>query len=186
MSLKDYKLRPMNENDLKKVLEWRNSDRIRENMYTDHIISWDEHVKWYTKVKKDPNSIYLICEYKNKSIGLICLTDIDRNNGKCCWGFYLGDTDVPSGSGQVMEFLALEYIFENINIRKLYCEVFLFNKKVVNLHQKFGFSIEGKFTQHVLKNGEYKDVYVLAMYNDDWQKNKTSIKQMIIEKLSNK
>ena len=36
---KDYQLRIMSESDLEMVLDWRNSDRVRQNMYTDCLIS---------------------------------------------------------------------------------------------------------------------------------------------------
>jgi len=43
-------LRPIEEGDLATVLEWRNSERIRANMYTDHLISREEHRAGFAKV----------------------------------------------------------------------------------------------------------------------------------------
>jgi UDP-4-amino-4,6-dideoxy-N-acetyl-beta-L-altrosamine N-acetyltransferase len=136
----DYQLRKLEKSDLEMVLNWRNSDRIRANMYTDYVISLEEHLAWYERIKSDKTCIYLICEYQTKPIGLIYFTNIDKNNSKCYWGFYLGEIDAPLGCGIVMEFLALEYIFENRDIRKLCCGVLSFNDKVVKLHKKFRFN----------------------------------------------
>lgn len=164
----DYDLRLLTESDLKKVLDWRNSPRIRENMYTDHIISLDEHQNWFNSIKNNPKVSYHICTYQGNPIGLICFTEIDSDNEKCSWGFYLGETNAPFGSGLVMEFIALEYAFDELKIRKLCCEVLSFNQKVIKLHKKFGFEQEGYFTAHVQKNNQYEDVIFLSLFKEKW------------------
>ena len=40
----DCQLRPVLESDLGLIRQWRNSERIRANMFTDHIISSEEHL----------------------------------------------------------------------------------------------------------------------------------------------
>lgn len=163
-----YSLRRMTDNDLDLVLEWRNQPRIRKNMYTDHAISLEEHRAWFSRIQNDQNSIYLICEDNGVSIGVVNFVQIDRKNGKAFWGFYLGEESGPKGRGSAMEFLALDYAFGPLELRKLCAEVFLFNDKVLKLHKKFGFLEEGHFRQHVLKNGKYEDVIAIALFNDDW------------------
>ncbi|AFY35676.1 UDP-4-amino-4,6-dideoxy-N-acetyl-beta-L-altrosamine N-acetyltransferase [Calothrix sp. PCC 7507] len=164
----DYRLRALNESDLEQVLEWRNSERIRTNMYTDHIISIEEHREWFKKISLDNNAVYKVFEFKGRSLGVVNATQIDRVNQKCSWAFYLGDENVPFGSGAVMEFLFLEYVFEELKIRKLCCEVFVFNLTTIKLHKKFGFREEGYFKQHILKNNTYEDVISMALLVDEW------------------
>ena len=178
----DYQLRTMEEADLEKVLEWRNSERIRANMYTDHIITMDEHRAWFERIKQDQSVIYKIFEFRDHPVGVVCFTNIDKRNNKCYWGFYLGATDVPRGSGAVMEFLAIEHAFEEMNIRKLCCEIFAFNSNVIKLHKKFGFIEDGHFAKHVLKNDEYKDVISMALFNERWSENKAKMKKLLFKK----
>lgn len=164
----DYRLRTMEEADLEKVLEWRNSERVRANMYTDHIITMDEHRAWFERIKQDQRVIYKIFEFQGRPVGVVNFTDVDQYNNKCHWGFYLGATDVPRGSGAAMEFLALEHVFERMNIRKLCCEIFAFNSNVIKLHKKFGFVEEGCFTKHIVKNGKYENVIFMACFKEEW------------------
>lgn len=164
----DYRLRPMEESDLEKVLEWRNSERIRANMYTDHSISMDEHRAWFERIREDQSNIYKIFEFRDYPVGVANIVQIDIRNNKCFWAFYLGDMNLPHGSGAVMEFLFLEYVFEDLKIRKLCCEVFSFNYSTIKLHKKFGFREEGCFKEHIFKNGKYEDVVSLALLNQDW------------------
>lgn len=55
-------LREMNEFDLSRVLEWRNAEDVRNNMYTNHVISTDEHWSWWEFHKNNPRVKRLICE----------------------------------------------------------------------------------------------------------------------------
>lgn len=164
----EYRLRLMTEDDLETVLGWRNQPWIRANMYTDHLISLEEHRAWFSRAKVDPSVVHLICEGNSKPIGCVNFVQIDSKNQKAFWGFYLGEENGPKGRGSAMEFLALEYAFGPLNLRKLCAEVFAFNEKVLKMHGKFGFQQEGNYRQHVLKNGQYEDVVAIALFKDDW------------------
>ncbi len=67
-----------------------------------------------------------------------------------------------------MEYIAIQYIFENINIQKICCEVFNFNTATIKLHKKFGFREEGYFYNHILKNGNYEDIVFLSLFKVEW------------------
>jgi len=174
----DYSLRPMEKKDLKKVFEWRNSERIRANMYTDHNISWVEHEKWFSSVAGGTGSEYHILEYLAAPIGFLSIVQIDKNNGKCSWGFYIGDKDAPRGAGSILLYLSLDLIFEKLKIRKLCSEVFAFNMASINLHKKFGFREEGHYIEHVLKNGIYEDVVALAHFAKQFEETKSELEKL--------
>lgn len=173
----DFRLRPLEEADLGKVLEWRNSERVRANMYTDHIISMEEHRTWFERNKQNKDVANMIYEYKEQPIGVVNVTNIDKCNNKCYWGFYLREVDVPSGS-TIMGYLALSYIFEVLDIRKLCAEVFAFNIPSIKFHKKLGFVEEGRFVKHVFKNNTYEDVIAMALFNEDWMKIKSKLEKL--------
>jgi UDP-4-amino-4,6-dideoxy-N-acetyl-beta-L-altrosamine N-acetyltransferase len=174
----EYLLRPIFDSDLDQILRWRNSERIKANMYTDSVISPGDHKKWFDNIACDNSCIYRIFESQGRPIGLVNAVQIDPHNSKCSWAFYLGEVDVPSGSGAIMEFLFLEFLFEELNIRKVCCEVFSFNGSTIKLHKKFGFQQEGLFVQHVLKNSEYEDVVSLALFREDWLEVKAKMQKL--------
>lgn len=147
----DYSLRPITEGDLPMVLEWRNSERIRAVMYTDHHITQEEHYRWYDKMKDDKQCCYLIFNIKDVPYGLVNFTSINKMHNRCMFGYYLGRADSPKGSGSIMEFLTLDYVFLKMKLRKLCCEVLSFNLSPINLHKKFGFHEEGCLKKIFLK-----------------------------------
>ena len=176
LKFSDITLRPLSPNDKERVLLWRNSERVRVNMYNDHLISPEEHSAWFEASLKDTSASFLIAEYQDRPVGLVSFTHIDRKHDRCSWAFYLGETDVPRGSGSAMEFLALSHAFETLKIRKLCCEVFVFNAGVIKLHEKFGFVHEGRFVGHYLKNGQYEDIVCLAKFGTDWPNERQDLK----------
>lgn len=174
----DFVLRPMIDEDLPLVREWRNSERVRANMYTDHLISPDEHKAWFAKAKSDASARYFIFEYKGAPVGVVNIVPIDERNKKCYWGFYLGEANAPKTSGPAMEYLALDHMFENLGMRKVNCEVFVFNESVIKLHKKFGFVEEGIFAAHVWKKDRYEDVASLAIFRETWELSKQRLEKV--------
>ena len=164
----ECKLRPIISDDLEKILSWRNSERIRVNMYSDHSISLSEHTAWFERLQLQETSKFLLFEAVERPAGLVYFTDIDAENNRSHWGFYLGEENLPRGYGSALGTMGLEYAFNNLNIRKLCGEAFAFNDASIRFHEKFGFAVEGRFVKHVLKRGVYEDVISFALFRESW------------------
>lgn len=175
MHREEFKLRPIEEQDLDYVLSWRNSERVRAFMYTDHIISPEEHRAWFNRIRTAEFPPTLIFEFRGLPAGLKSFSQIDRYNNRCHWGFYMGDTELPKGCGSAMGFLALEYIFEQHGFYKLCAEAFAFNAASIKYHTRLGFTEEGRFVRHVLKNGRYEDIISFAIFKESWLAGKSAL-----------
>ena len=173
-----FSIRPIKAEDQDCILHWRNLERVRTNMYSDHIISQQEHEAWFARALIE-NFSYLIFLYERRPIGCASFTNISVEHDRCYWAFYLGETDVPRGCGSVMEFLLLDYAFLTLKIRKLCCEVFAFNAGVIKLHEKFGFVQEGRFLEHYKKNGKYEDIVCLAKFATSWAEERKVFKSRL-------
>lgn len=171
------KLRPMLENDLEKVLSWRNRDAVRKNMYTSHVITMEEHRSWWEKQNRLQSTRLLIAVFEGRDVGVVTFTDYSGEGGLAIWAFYAGDVDLK-GIGSMMEAAALEYAFNELKIRKLECEVLDFNMPVVRLHMKHGFRVEGVFRSGYEREGEVYNIYRLGLLEKDWQR---YIRPMILE-----
>ncbi len=163
-------LRKMQETDLPLVLEWRNSDDVRKNMYTYEEISWEEHYQWWHREKTNSATRLLIAEVNGCAVGVVTFTRYTGVGGTASWAFYSGDSKVR-GIGSFMEVAALEYAFEELKLRRLECEVLSFNYSVVLFHRKFGFKVEGTKRQAYQRHNDLYDIYCLAMLEKDWRLN---------------
>ena len=164
--------------DAEMILNWRNQDLVRLNMYNHEVIDLDTHMKWFASILEKENCQYFIYEQNQKPLGVLSFSEIDKKNKKATWAFYSGDTTVR-GVGSEMEQLALEYAFNELHLNKLYCEVLEFNNAVINFHRKFGFKIEGIKRTDYLRDGQYYDIYQLALFKSDYLKAKNNEKYLI-------
>jgi UDP-4-amino-4,6-dideoxy-N-acetyl-beta-L-altrosamine N-acetyltransferase len=177
--LAEFALRPVARGDAERLLRWRNDDRVRANMYTDHVIAPEEHARWFAGMLEDPRVEYLIGEHAGRPIGMVAFTHIDAASRRASWAFYVGERAAPPGSGAALEFLALEHAFGARGLRKLSCEVLAFNARVVKLHRKFGFRQEGLLAAHALKNGRFEDVVLLALLDHEWPPVRERLRQTL-------
>lgn len=159
--------RPIHESELELMLSWRNDPSVRQNMYTTHEISIEEHLSWWEKVKHSSRHNYFMYEREGIPLGIVGFTGIDRQNKNSAWAFY-ASPDAPRGTGSLMESLALNYAFDELNLHKLFCEVLSFNTPVIKLHEKFGFKVEGILRDQFRKDGEYIDIYRLGLLSQEW------------------
>ena len=84
-----------------KVLELRNYDYVRKNMYNNSIISKEEHFNFINNLKNRSDCIYWAIFSNKNLIGAINLTDIKGNFAE--WGFYIDNNCF--GLGAVIEYL---------------------------------------------------------------------------------
>lgn len=164
----DCRLRPVQRCDTNRLLAWRNSDRVRVNMYNCHLIGGKEHEIWFQSMLKDASCCYLIFEYRDRPVGLVYFMDIDRTNRKARWGFYLGEMDIPKGLGSVMGLLSLDYIFAEFNLRKLDGEVIEFNHESIAFHKKLGFKIIDRYIDYIKRGDISYDVISLRLTQKQW------------------
>lgn len=176
----DIKLVNLKIEDIEMVRNWRNSQDVAQYMYNDNYISESDQEKWFDTVKNSKNSVYWIIEYNNKQLGLASVTGIDFTLQSCYWAFYLGDLSVRgAGIGAKVEFNVIEYVFNELNLNKLRCEVFVNNDKVIKMHEKYGFRREAYYREHCIKRDQKLDVVGLALLKSEWIQIKEQIKTKI-------
>jgi len=162
-------LHPLRREDGPRVLAWRNSDAVAPYMYSDALISEDDHARWLDAALTQPDRCYWIIRLDDAPVGLANLARIDLRNRRCEWAYYLAEPAVRGrGVGQAVEFALLAHVFETLNLNKLWCEVFLDNEVVWRLHERFGFIREALLRDHVVKQGPPKDVVGLGLLARDW------------------
>ena len=176
-----FRLRPLTAGDLEQVLTWRNSERIRSAMFSDHLISVDEHHTWFERLKSAQDAVSLIFEYDGQPLGVVNITQIDKTTGDCTWGFYLGEPDALPGSGTLLGTLGLEYVFSTLGLNTVIGEAFAFNSASIAFHTKLGFSRKKTRDRHVLKDGKAEDVFAFSLSRDNWQRKKPELEKAVIQ-----
>ncbi|MDG2288656.1 MAG: UDP-4-amino-4,6-dideoxy-N-acetyl-beta-L-altrosamine N-acetyltransferase [Woeseiaceae bacterium] len=162
------------EEQKKAVREVRNQKSVRKSMYTEHEIPLNEHLAWVERLQHNKRQIVFIVLVDDLVSGVVSVDAIDRLHLKSDWAFYL-DASARGGLGSALEFSIIEFVFNDLELEKLNCEVIETNEAVVRLHKKFGFAEEGFRRENIIKNEERMGVFFLGLTKNDWLKNRDAV-----------
>jgi len=133
-------LTPINKVHLNKILLWRNSEVVRNSMFSQQIISWEEHVSWFKKIHGSQiEKWFLYIDEKRVPSGVVYFKEIDLNKKKADWGFY-ANPEAESGTGMRMSLEAINYAFLEMGLEKIESSVLMSNQRSITMHEKVGFS----------------------------------------------
>jgi UDP-4-amino-4,6-dideoxy-N-acetyl-beta-L-altrosamine N-acetyltransferase len=148
-------------------------------MISDHVITADEHELWLERTLARRDRRYFVFELSGVPAGVVGFYDIHERDRRAEWTLYVDPGRVALRLGTAMAFLALEFGFGELKLHKVTCEVIGDNEKSLRLHERLGFKPEGLRKNHVLKNGEWRDVHELAVFADAWTSLDLQLRQSI-------
>jgi UDP-4-amino-4,6-dideoxy-N-acetyl-beta-L-altrosamine N-acetyltransferase len=164
----------MIESDLEQVLKWRNHPDIRCYMYTQRIISREEHKTWFDLSIKDDNKHLLIYEENNAQKGFVQFQR-EKESHFANWGFYT-EPNALKGTGRRLGQAALWYAFVDLQLHKVYGESLALNQRSIRFHRALGFRQEGRFRDHHFDGRRYHDVIRFGLVKPEW---KSAIKEKL-------
>lgn len=156
--------------DLEVISNWRMNPEVTKYMYTNPILTMERQLEWFKSIHDNDRVKYWVIRFDGIKIGIVNLSEIDYQNRRCSWAYYIGDTSYRGkGIASALGFNIYNYVFEIMNFNKLCCEAFAFNDKSIKLNEKFGSVIEGTLKQHINKNDQFFDIVVMGITRDRWQ-----------------
>lgn len=176
------KLRTVEESDGDMLRDWRNRPEVYANLFSRAQITPEMQLRWYrNRVESgEINYTFIIQDVQGKPIGLIYAHDADKDNRRSSFGLYIPDErDRRPGVALEAEYLFLDYLISELNLRKVCCEVFEFNEAVVRLHIGYGFQIEGVLKEHVMHDGELKNIVLMGLLKEDFELRRSRITNLI-------
>jgi UDP-4-amino-4,6-dideoxy-N-acetyl-beta-L-altrosamine N-acetyltransferase len=167
------------DDQIKKIRDLRNLENVRKFMYTDHIITEQEHINYITKLKNDKkNLVFIIFNHTNEIIGLVSLNSIDKLHKKADWAFYTNPE--IKNIGGVIEYYFIEFFFNQLNFEKLNCEVIENNISTRKLHKKFLFEEKEIKKDNIIKNNRRINVYFYGLTKFNWNNRKSELSKFNI------
>lgn len=163
-------LRAIEKEDLVTLLGWRNKPEFRLFFREYRELGIDNQLQWYEKyVLNDPNTrMFAIVELKSKElIGACGLCYIDWINRSADFSIYIGKDDVyiddvyANDAAKVME----KYGFEELNLHRLWAEIYSIDQKKINFFKELLFEKEGRFKETHWTQGCWVDSLFYAKLN---------------------
>ncbi len=168
-----YKLRLMGDEHLDLVLGWRNHPEVRRYMYTQHLISMEEHQAWFKRACADDAKCLLIFEKLGKPIGFLNFS-LQGKGRVADWGFYM-DPDHQKGDGRHLGLEGLRYGFDNLKLHKICGQALEYNNASIGFHEYLGFVQEGCLRSHAFDGKEYNSVICFGLLAEEWASDKVKV-----------
>ena len=176
-------LRPVDTSDRDRLLAWRNSPQVAAFMYSDHLITREEHDRWFDSLADNPRRRDWIVLLDGAPVGLTSLVDIDPVQGRGTIARYLAEESARGrGVGGFAEFKIADHAFGELGLRKLWSEVLANNQAALASHLSSGFRQEALLRAHVVKQGRPVDVIGLGLLAEEWREQRSSTRSRLLAK----
>jgi len=167
-------LSDLKETNLEQLRQWRNKPELRKYFREHRLISELMQNDWFEKAKKDQNQynfeIYAIePNGPPKLIGHCGLYYINWIHRFAEFGIYIGDPNYREGGfGSDALRTLIGYGFNDLNLNKIWCEVYG-NNKSLDIYRHLGFHDDGILRQNYFNEGQYWDSYLLSMLKSEFE-----------------
>lgn len=168
---KNLKLRPIEEEDLKQLRDWRNADFIRTIAREYTPLNMINQKKWFESLPNSKHIMFAI-ERDNKLIGCCGLTYIDWKNRNAEISFYLGEKEWQENlySDEGLKLL-VKYGFDELGMHRLYGPVYSFNNLTIKWYERNNFKLEGKYRESCYYQGKYYDEHLYSLLHREFNEN---------------
>lgn len=167
----DTRLRGLEYEDLKLIHKWMNDFSIIRGILRiePSIRCYTE--RWFDQINQDKSRIIFAIDSISHSrcIGCIGANNIEYVDRKAELYIYLGEKDFH-GKGYAASAVAIfsNYMFNYLNLNKLYLHVRRDNTPAINLYLKSGFHEEGLFSKDRYIDGKYVDILRMCIFKDEF------------------
>ncbi len=167
----EIKLRNIREDDLEKIMYWRMKPNVTKYMYTDPVLTLEGQKKWFKSISEDPTCHYWVIDVDGVGIGVLGIIDIDYDNKRCSWIWYIGEDDYRGkGIAKKIQLNLYDHVVYTLGLNRLYSQILTMNThEIANVHEPMGYIVEGVLKQHAYKNGEFLDVTMMGITKDHWE-----------------
>ena len=161
------------EQSIEQLREWRNTPDLRQYFREYREINSTMQKDWFhNRVMKNKDQVdFEIRDRKtNTLLGHCGLYYINWISRKAEFTVYIGNKHYRNGGyGSDALRTLFKYGFEQLNLNKIWCEVYS-NNQAISIYRHLGFVDEGCLRQNYYNDGKYWDSYLLGLLRDEWQK----------------
>lgn len=166
-------LKSIESEDLNQLMEWRNSPYLRRYFREYREINLAMQQNWYNKIIEDKNSLmFSIFESgTDKLIGCCGLCYINWVHRYAELSIYIGVDNIyidESGSAKETCRLLFNYGFNELNLHKIWSEIYEFDLKKKELYESLGFSQDGVLRDNYFHEGKWWHSIVLSLLSSEF------------------
>lgn len=105
----------------------------------------------------------------DRLVGLTRLYDIVPSNRVAVLGISIGrTTEWRKGFGADASRVTIRYGFQELNLHRIWLDVFGYNDRAAALYRRLGFTEEGRLREHFERDGRRHDVILMGLLRHEW------------------
>lgn len=151
------------EKDLLVFKKWRGSDRIEELTC--------RPVKNGIRIPRSDNINVLsfFIDDGPEPVGNFTFFDMNERNRSCEFGYFIKPELRGKGLGVKMLKTCIDYLFNNLDLNKVYCQTASFNTPSVKMLERLRFHRDAILRQHHELDGKMHDDYIYSILKSEWK-----------------
>ncbi|HUV16531.1 MAG TPA: GNAT family protein [Pelolinea sp.] len=170
------RIRAVEKDDLPRFVVWLNDPEVKRNLAFFQPISLSQEEKWFeNNLEQPPGEQSLSLDIRLSDVwehfGGIGFRNCDQRERSAEIGIMIGRKDFwNQGYGCEAMRLMAGYGFGNLNLNRIYLQVFETNPAGIRCYEKAGFKHEGRLREARYHEGHYIDVLMMSILKNDWKK----------------
>lgn len=163
-----FRLRPLEREDLRFVHQLDNNESVMHYWFEEPYEAFVELCDLYDKHIHDQSERRFVAEYGTESVGLVELVEINHIHRRAEFQIIISPAYQGRGYATIATQLAMDYAFTVLNLYKLSLIVDCENIRAIKVYKKVGFQEEGRLRHEFFVNGEYRDVFRMAIFQPNY------------------
>ena len=166
-------LRAIEFDDLHKFLDWRNIPELRKNFREYKELSFSNQENWFNNVvlNSQKNIMFAIVNLENNELigacGLNYIDWVNRNADLSIYigidGVYIDDKFAPDATK-----LLLDYGFNELNLHRIYVEIYDIDLKKQKLLESLNFNFDGLLRETHWTEGKWCNSLFYSILKDEY------------------
>lgn len=149
-------IRKLDIKDAPLMLEWMHDKNVIEFFGVDFSSKTLEDAKEFIlNSYNENNQNFAIVDESDEYQGTITLKNIDYKNMNAEYAISIRSSAMGRGISKMATDKILEHAFNTLNLNKVYLCVASDNERAIKFYKKYGFTYDGKFTNHIKRNNKF-------------------------------
>ena len=169
------RLRAIERQDIPTFVRWFNDPEVRRHLTMFEPMSHAQEERWFERQLEQGDGFRFGVDAARDGswvhIGSIGLHQVDWKNRSAVFGIALGEKDYwNQGYGTEAVRLTLRFAFDELNLHRVELGVFADNPRARRCYEKAGFLPEGTRREAMYRDGQYRDLAMMAVLEDDYRR----------------
>jgi diamine N-acetyltransferase len=169
-------LRRLEKADAPLMLEWMHDEDIQRSFQRNMMSATLQDAEDFCQSAAVPDELqggenihFAIADENDEYLGTVSLKNVDVKNKTAEYAIVTRKKAHRKGVAAQATKLVLQKAFEEYGLHRVYLNVLENNQVAIKLYEKSGFSYEGEFKQHILKDGKYMNLQWYGMLEETFR-----------------